>query len=75
MTARQLVDSPVLRVAIYALALGIAWAELKASVNQKADKVEVQAVDTRIQAIAHDISDIKSLLCANRNSDSYCQSR
>jgi hypothetical protein len=48
MTTRDLVDSPTIRIALYALALGIAWATLEAKVNrveeQKADKSEVQGI-------------------------------
>jgi hypothetical protein len=65
MTAKQLVDSPAIKLAAYALMLGIAWATLKAEVAQKADKATVEAM-------AADIRDIKSILCHN-NTDSFCR--
>lgn len=65
MTAKQLVDAPALKLAVYALAIGLAWATLKADVSQKADKTEVEAM-------AADIKDIKAILCA-KNTDSFCR--
>ena len=65
MTAKQLVDNPALKLAAYALMLGIAWATLRAEVAQKADKASVDAM-------AADIRDIKSILC-NNNPDSFCK--
>ena len=65
MTAKQLVDNPALKLAAYALMLGIAWATLRAEVAQKADK-------TSVDAMAADIKDIKSILC-HKNPDSFCK--
>jgi hypothetical protein len=79
MTARQLIDSPTLRIAAYALVLGIAWATLESKVAQKADKAEVQAaVDTirdNQRRIGADVRDIKYILCGPRNTDSFCRAR
>lgn len=67
MTPRQFAESPALKLAVYALLIGIAWATLKAEVAEKADK-------STVEAMAHDVRDIKAILCA-RNSDSFCSSR
>ena len=79
MTARQLVDSTTVRIAIYALALGIAWATLESKVAQKADKAEVQAAVDTIRSeqrrTGADVRDIKYILCGPRNTDSFCRAR
>ena len=64
MTARQFVDMPAVKLATYALVLGIAWATLRAEVAQKADKITVEEM-------AADIKDIKSILCHD-STDSFC---
>ncbi len=67
MTARQLVDIPGIKLAVYALALGIAWATLEAKVRLKANTADVQAM-------AADIRDIKAILC-DTSKDSFCKAR
>lgn len=67
MTARQFIDQPAIKLATYALLLGIAWATLKADVAQKADRATVEAM-------AADIRDIKAILCA-KSTDSFCITR
>jgi hypothetical protein len=63
-TAKQIVDSPVLKLVAYAVVLTLAFATLKAEVQQKADKAAVEVM-------AEDIRDIKNILCHN-NTDSFC---
>lgn len=67
MTPRQLIDSPALKLATYALAVGIAWATLRAEVQGKADR-------TTVDAMAADVRDIKAILC-QRSTDSFCSPR
>lgn len=67
MSPRQLIDSAAVRIAVYALGIGIAYATLKADVAQKADATEVQVM-------ARDIKDIKAILCSN-STDSFCRAR
>ncbi len=74
MTTRDLVDSPTIRIALYALALGIAWATLEAKVSrieeQKADKAEVQQM-------AAEISELRSItldmLCVQQPDNRRCK--
>jgi len=68
MTTRELVNSPTAKLVIYALALGIAWATLRAEVAQKADQTDVQAM-------AADIRDIRAILCRSQPADSFCARR
>ena len=79
MTARQLIDSPSIRLATYALALGIAWATLESKVAQKADKVDVQSsldtIRSEQKRTSADVRDIKYILCGPRNTDSFCRAR
>ena len=75
MTARQLIETPGIKLAAYALALGIAWATLEAKVSQKADKAELQAIQTELQRMAGDVRDVKSILCVTHNADSFCKER
>jgi len=63
-TARQIIDIPAVKLAAYALLIGVAWATLRAEVAQKADKATVEVM-------AEDIRDIKNILCQN-NTDSFC---
>ena len=66
MSPRQLIDSPAVKLATYALIIGIAWATLRAEVAQKADK-------TTVEAMASDVRDIKAILCsAAARTDSFC---
>ena len=64
MTARHIIDAPAVKLAAYAVLLGMAWATLRAEVAQKADK-------TSVESMASDIRDIKSILCRN-STDSFC---
>lgn len=88
MTTEGILDSPSLRVLIYAILIGAAWGELKASVAQKADRSEVVATATRlaavtadkdakqtaqIEAMASDIRVIKNILCKQAAKDSFCR--
>ena len=70
MTARQFVDSPAMKLAAYALALGIAWATLRAEVAQKADKTEMQL-------IAAEVMDLHAMFCRDPkySGDSSCLTR
>jgi hypothetical protein len=68
MTTRELVNSPTAKLVVYAIALGIAWATLRAEVAEKADKADVQAM-------AADIRDIRAILCRATPTDSFCARR
>jgi hypothetical protein len=63
-----MIDSPTIRIAVYALALGIAWASLEAKVSQKADRAVVETM-------AAEVRDIKTILCSKAENahDSACQ--
>lgn len=65
MTTRDLMSSPTAKLVTYAVLLGIAWGTLRASVAQKADQADVQAM-------AADIRDIRALLCRQNPADSFC---
>lgn len=74
MTTRDIVDSPTIRIALYALALGIAWASLEAKVNrvqeQKADKADVQAMSSEIGELRSITLD---MLCVQQPGNRRCK--
>lgn len=48
MTPREVLNSPSIRMVVYAVLIGIAWGELRMSVAQKADRAElIAAVENR----------------------------
>lgn len=55
----------VLQILTLIVVTSIAWAKLNDAVAGKADEKEVQAM-------AADIRDIKSILCAQTTKDSFC---
>jgi len=68
MTPRELVNTPTVKLLVYALLIGMAWADMRAQVSGKAERTEVQAM-------ARDIQDIKAILCGRASTDSYCRAR
>ncbi len=74
MTTRDIVDSPTIRIALYALALGIAWASLEAKVNrvqeQKADKAAVQSISSELGELRSITLD---MLCVQQPDNRRCK--
>jgi hypothetical protein len=87
-SVKEALNSPSVRVIVYAIMIGIAWGELRASVAQKADRAEVAATAAvlakstaegdakqteQIAGIAADIRVIRAILCGQAPKDSFCR--
>lgn len=70
MTTRDIVDSPTIRIALYALALGIAWASLEAKVATKAEKSTVEALEAKQNATYSLVLDMR---CEQHPNDRRCR--
>lgn len=66
MPPKSFIESQTIRIAVYALVLGTAWATLQAQVSGKAQQADVVAIQ-------RDLADIRVLLCRHEPTDSYCK--
>ncbi len=64
-TFADAMESMPVKLAMYALIVGIAWANLKAEVTLKADMADLVPV-------ARDVATIKAILCGQASADSFC---
>lgn len=76
MTTRELLNAPTVKLVTYAVLLGVAWADLRSQVANKAEKAEVVQLRAEMQLtnvlIQSKLHDIKAILCAQTPKDSMC---
>lgn len=75
MTARELVNSPTVKLLAWGCAFGIGWATLQAQVQDKATKDEVGELRQAVGQMARDVRVLRQLACRQALADTFCESQ